>query len=325
MSRNQEPYRYQYSHGTYRRRRPEIKKRKSGKVFAFALALILALGAWFIFKPNEAVTNLANSVTKKEAKKPEPPKPVLDTTLQTKLSEWASEQDGDFGISVREITGKMRYASYQADKSFVPASTFKPFVAYMVLHNVEQGQYTLQGRTYKGNLLEYCMDRMISISDNQCAYELERLIGFPEMNEFIQSKGFKSTDLNNYDANGRMLTTDKSSTAADLAEFMWRLQKGELLNQEHTDYLIDLMKHQDWRERIPAGVPDGVEVADKPGWLANIEADMAIVYGTDSTYVLTIMSSGRTAASDLADLSTIVYEYLNPTLHDTTDQERGGR
>lgn len=309
MSR--EPYRYQYSHGTYRRKRPEPRKGTTSKILVAACVLALLVGGWFIFKPSEAVSNLTNS-TAKEEKKPEPPKPKLDKTLQAKLATWAGEQGGDFGISVREVNGTMRYASYQAETSFVPASTFKPFVAYMVLRNVEQGQYTLAGRTYKGNSLEYCMERMITISDNQCAYELERLIGFPEMNTFIQGDGFTNTDLNNYDANGRMLSTDKSSTAADLAELMWRLEKGELLNDEHTKYLLDLMKKQEWRERIPAGVPAGIEVADKPGWLGGIECDMAIVYGADSTYVLTIMSTDTTP-SDLADLSTFVYEYLHTT------------
>lgn len=321
MKKDREPYRYQYSHGTYRRKQPEPKKRGYGKVIAALLVIALLAGGWFVLKPTETISNLASNVTKKEEKKPEPPKPKLDKTLQTKLSEWANEQDGDFGISVREVTGTMRYASYQADKPYVPASTFKPFVAYIVLHNIEQGQYTLQGRTYKGNSLEYCLERMITVSDNQCAYELERLVGFPEMNTFLQAQGFANTDLNNYDANGRMLASDKSSTAADLAELMWRLQKGELLNKEHTDYLIELMKNQEWRERIPAGVPDGIEVADKPGWLPGIEADMAIVYGTNSAYVLTIVSTS-TRPSDLSDLSTLVYEYLNPEAsnRDSTNQ-----
>lgn len=321
MNRNREPYRYQYSHGVYRRNRPTPKRKRRGGLLLilFFIAAIIG-GGWFMLKPNGAASNLANSMTQKEEKKPEPPKPKLDRALQTKLTEWANQQDGDFGISVREVTGNMRFANYQADKSFVPASTFKPFVAYMVLHNVEEGQYTLQGRTYKGNSLEYCLERMITVSDNQCAYELERLIGFPEMNTFVQANGFKNTDLNNYDANGRMLATDKASTAADLAELMWRLEKGELLNKEHTEYLIGLMKNQEWRERIPAGVPDGIEVADKPGWLGGIEADMAIVYGKDSTYILTILSADATQ-SDLADLSTLVYEYLNPTRADTISEE----
>lgn len=318
MKQDHDPYRYQYSHGTYRRKRPEQKKRKNSKALFVIAALILLAGAWFVLKPNEVVGDIAKNVTKQETKKPEPPKPKLDQALQAKLSAWTNEQSGNFGISVREITGTMRYASYQADTSFVPASTFKPFVAYMVLHNIEAGQYTLAGRTYKGNSLEYCMDRMISISDNQCAYELERLIGFPEMNTFIREKGFTNTDLNNYDANGRMLATDKTTTAADATELLWRLQKGELLNPEHTKYLLDLMKNQEWRERIPAGVPDGVAVADKPGWLPGIECDMAIVYGTDSTYVLTIMSTD-TSQSDLADLSTLVYDYLNPEKTATND------
>lgn len=263
-----------------------------------------------MFKPNGTVSTIAKKVDKAVSKKPEPPKPKLDKTLEAKLSQWAASNDGNFGISVREVSGTMRYASYQANESFVPASTFKPFVAYTVLHNIEQGEYTLQASTYKGNTLQYCMERMILISDNDCAYQLERKAGFTAMDDFLHQQGFTDTNLNNYDANGRMLATDKHTTAADEAELMWRLQKGTLLNKEHSDYLIGLMKKQEWRERVPAGVPDGVEVADKPGWLTGIEADMAIVYGTKSTYIITVISTGSTKTS-LANLSTLVYDYLN--------------
>lgn len=315
------PYRYQYSYtrerqGRYtqpgRPQQAPKRKRGKGKFIAIALALLLVVGgAWFMVKPsNNPVKSLAKNVTKKVENKPEPPKPVLDQNLQSQIAAWAAKSEGDYGVAVREINGTMRYASYQADKLFTTASTFKPFVAYVILHKIEQGDLTMNSTTYKGNTISYCMQRMIHISDNECAYQLERLAGFAATDTFLHEQGYPNTNLNNYTASGQLTSADKKSTATDEARLMWNLYAGRLLNKADTDYLIDLMKNQQWRERIPAGVPAGIAVADKPGWITGIEADTGIVYGTKSTYVITIMSSG-TNPSDLADLSRLVYDHLN--------------
>src|SRR3546814_16637339 len=101
---------------------------------------------------------------------------------------------------------------------------------------------------------------------------------------------------------------------------MEQLHKGTLLNAANTAYLIDLMKNQVWRERIPAGVPTGVVVADKPGWLPGIETDMAIVYGTKRTYVITVLSSNA-KSRNLADLSSLVYDSLNTAAYTSTSSQ----
>ena len=92
---------------------------------------------------------------------------------------------------------------------------------------------------------------------------------------------------------------------------MQRLHEGELLGQREGDYLIELLKAQQWRERIPAGIPEGIEVANKPGWLYGYENDTAIVYGEQATYVIAVMSN-NSSPERLADLSATVYAYFHP-------------
>ena len=58
-----------------------------------------------------------------------------------------------------------------------------------------------------------------------------------------------------------------------------------------------------------ADLPVGRIVADKPGWLSNVQNDAAVVYGPKSTYVLVIMTNGSTT-QPLADLSKQIYDYL---------------
>jgi beta-lactamase class A len=109
---------------------------------------------------------------------------------------------------------------------------------------------------------------------------------------------------------------DKHSTAQDLATILQKLYAGSLLNSSHSQLLLSLMKQQHYRERIPAGVPSGVAVADKPGWLGPADGesgytqnDAAIIYGPKSAYLLVITTTGS-STQPLASLSQQVYNYL---------------
>lgn len=236
--------------------------------------------------------------------------PSVDTQLQTTIQTWANGQNGSYGVSVKEINGKQRTADYQMDKTFVTASTYKLFITYAILHQIERGTHSLNTPTSIGMTVQQCIDAMLIHSNNDCGYPMGQLIGWANVTTFLQQQGFQSTNINNYDSSGNTTDADKVSTPEDEADFMQRLATGKLLNKEHTELMLSRMKQQVWRERIPAGIPTSIAVADKPGWLPGINNDTAVVYGPKSTYVLSIMSTGATS-DQLAALSKIVYEYLN--------------
>lgn len=291
-----------------------MKKRlKYLLIFSF---VIVSLGvAYGIARPStKAVENnikpAAHTIPKTNIQTNTPQEPTVDTDLQNKITSWTEGQSGNFGISIQEINGKQRQASYQANKKFVTASTYKLFVTYAILKDIEQGNHTLQSQTSLGLNVSQCIDAMLIRSNNDCGYPVGKLVGWSTLNEMLAKQGFANTNIYNYDASGNTTVADKVSTAQDEANFMYKLVNGELLQQPHIDLMLSRMKKQIYRERIPAGVPGGIEVADKPGWLPGIQSDTGIVYGTKSTYVVSIMSSGTTAAQ-LASVSKLIYEYLN--------------
>ncbi len=155
-----------------------------------------------------------------------------------------------------------------------------------------------------------CIDSMLVYSDNDCSLPMGRTVGWSKIDGFLHDQGFKNTYINNYDYSGNNYNLDKLSTAKDEVDLAYRLNAGTLLNKENTEIMLSRMKRQVWRERIPAGLPAEIIVADKPGWLENIQNDTAIVYGARSTYIISIMSIGSTVTK-LADLSRVVYETLN--------------
>lgn len=240
-----------------------------------------------------------------------PPKTLtkVDFELQEKIRNWEREQNKTFAIAVRELNGQERIANTHIFDKMPTASTYKLFVAYAVLHEVEQGKMSLNKTVSSGKSVEQCLKEMIVVSDNPCGRALGFLVGWENIEKLLESKGITDTYLNNYDENDQLLTAEKTSTPRAHAVFLKLLEKGELLNKSHTDVLLGFMKDQKWRERIPAGVPSDITIADKPGWLPDMQNDAAIVYGPKSTYILVVLSSSNNHAS-LAEISGIVYEYL---------------
>ncbi|HSX05050.1 MAG TPA: serine hydrolase [Candidatus Saccharimonadales bacterium] len=244
-----------------------------------------------------------------KAAKPAPPTAHTDAQLQQLVDNWASQQPFDSSVVVQELNGQLRTASRDADTPMTTASTYKIYVAYAVLHQVEQGTYAMQTTTRTGQTVQAALQKMILQSDNDSAEGLGFLVGWDKINQLAAAAGAVHTNINNYDSTGQPTNGNKLSTAADLATMVTKLQQGTLLNVADSAMLLGLMKSQVWRERIPAGVPSGIAVADKPGWLGNVENDAGIVFGPKSTYTLVIMTNDSTTRP-LADLSKLVYSYL---------------
>jgi beta-lactamase class A len=294
-----------------------------GKSFRFllvaALSVILVAVAYHAGhnrpKPVTQATNPAatKTVTPPPSKTPATHK---DAQLQQLIDTWADQQNFHASVVATELTGAHRSASRDANTTMVTASTYKLFVAYATLHEVEQGTISLHTTTRTGQTVEAALQKMILQSDNTSAEALGFLIGWDKIDSLAASVGATHTDINNYDNAGNPTRGDKHSTAADLATIVTKLQQGTLLNTSDTQLLLRLMEKQVWRERIPAGVPSGVAVADKPGWLSPadgesgyVENDAAIVYGPKSTYLLVIMTDGG-STQPLVDLSSQIYQYL---------------
>lgn len=241
-----------------------------------------------------------------------PPKIVYDRTysqatsgLQAIIQDWESGTYGTYGVVVREIGGAGRYADFQPDRPFVPSSTYKMFIAYLILLKIQQGEITTGQTTDIGWTVHDCMEEMILHSTNPCAVSFQNMLGWEYVDSALHQAGFTNTMLNNKTGG------EKSTTVREEASFLLRLQAGQLLNQAHTDYLLGLFKRQVWRGGIPQGVPRGTTVANKVGFYNGWVHDVAIVYSPNGTYILAIMSKGG-ADPAFADLSRRVYRFFNP-------------
>lgn len=190
------------------------------------------------------------------------------------------------------------------DEKMVAASLIKLFIAGEFYTLAEQGELDVE----KFNNMP---DLMISISDNGAANSLINACTMEKINEFAKEKGYEETELNR-----RMLEwngTENYTSARDCGRMLEEVLKGEYVSGEASERILEDLRNQKRTSKIPAGVPDGIETANKTGELDNVDNDAAIIWSPSCTYILCIMSSdagGR--ISEIRKLSSMVYNAVNP-------------
>ena len=212
--------------------------------------------------------------------------------LSALLKNFATDNDGIYGISLVELSGERRRASVNAERQFTTASTYKLFVAYSTLKRVDAGEWQWSDQITGGRDLAQCFDDMIVQSDNPCAEALLQKIGFRAATNEAKSLGLNNTTFLEGDT--------PLTTSGDLAIFLATLRSGQMLSSSSRDRLLDAMSRNVYREGVPAGV-NGT-VANKVGFLGSLLHDAAIVSGPNGTYVLTVMTD-KSSWATIADLA----------------------
>lgn len=250
---------------------------KSGK----ALQEALAQGATEVriaserFTPEPTVTRHYNATSK---------------GLQALIDWWVKQNQGEHSISVTDIDGGI-VAGYNQSKTVYPASVYKMYLADVLFHKVAASAIAMDSIVLPGLTAEMCLDRMIVASDNPCAYAIGDALGWQDNDGFLQQQGFTGTSL----VNSNLYTT-----AQDSAQFMRKLQNGNLIDGDSRNKLLSMMGRQIYRGGIPAG--SSGHVANKVGHYGTYVNDAGIVYGPKRTYALAVMSKGSSYAN-IADLS----------------------
>ena len=156
---------------------------------------------------------------------------------------------------------------------------------------------------------------MITVSDNDAANSLTKMLGQGDgaagrdvVNHYCIQNGYGETSM------GRMLLEtgtdrEKYTSARDCGKFLENVYRGNL---SHAQEMLSLLKQQERTGKIPAGIPEGVETANKTGELDSVENDAAIVFAGEKPYVLCILSGNLGSTSDarqkITRLSSEIYE-----------------
>lgn len=203
-------------------------------------------------------------------------------------------------ISIRQLDGMHWSADADATDSVVSGSTFKLFVALYLFKEMDEGK-----RDWTTPILDTdtttCFDRMTIASTNPCADEWLRQFGRTNVNAYLYNRGFShATTFTHPEA--------AHTSALDLTTYMIGLEQGTLMSGTHRDRLLYSLSHHPYRYGIPTGSKG--QVWDKVGFLWDYVNDTAIVHHPKGTYVMTIMTQGKSyaaIASMTRDIERIMY------------------
>jgi beta-lactamase class A len=110
---------------------------------------------------------------------------------------------------------------------------------------------------------------------------------------------------------------NNTTTARGLANVLAAIARCDILPRPHCEEIIDILAAQEFNEMIPAGLPAGIRVAHKTGWITGIQHDGGIIMPLNSPpFVLVVLSRGqpdRAAVQRLAaDIARLTWDALGP-------------
>ncbi len=202
-------------------------------------------------------------------------------SMTPKIDRWAEDNisslPGEWSVKINFLEEEFSWQRYST-RSMPSASLIKLPVVAAFYHQVEEGEYDLTdelAETTMGELAEIALSQ----SDNDAWQALENEIGEAKINSLMLDWGMRDTSIE-----------DNTTTAEDVSLFFTKLYHGDILSVEYKEKMLTSLTDTIYETEIPAGVPEGIRVAHKVGYLEDVVSDAGIIYFPDNPYVLVIMS-----------------------------------
>ncbi|HEX3868536.1 MAG TPA: serine hydrolase [Gemmatimonadaceae bacterium] len=281
-----------------------------------------------------------------------PPRaPVLHDpvdSLRAKIMRRIEEVHGAVvGLAFHDLqTGDALYIN--ADESFHAASTMKVPVMIELYRQVDAGKlsldqgvhlvnqftsivdgspYTLDPGTDSDSSaylrvgsnvpVRELIDRMITRSSNLATNALIELVGAERANATAHMLGAKNIRVLRGVEDDKAFSAglNNTTTARDLAVLMDAIETGRAASRASCDEMRDVLLRQEFNGEIPAGLPLGMKVAHKTGFITGVLHDAAIVYPPNrKPYVLVVLTRDipdqNVARAMIADVSRLVYAHI---------------
>jgi len=274
----------------------------------------------------------------------QPPAPALEARVQKLID----ASGGEVAVVMRTLDGKAQLR-IDPDKSFHAASTMKVPIMIELFRQAEAGTLSLDeplpirnefhsivdGSVYQLGVgddsdadvykavgttltLRQLCEAMITVSSNFAANLLIERVGAANVRKTVDRLGASGMvvlrgveDQKAFDKG-----LNNTTTAAALAVLLEKIAKGQAVSRKADAEMVAILKRQKFRDAIPSGVPEGVEVAHKTGNITKIHHDAAIVYGP-RPYVLVVLVRGiqeqKVSGPLIASISKEIWDELAST------------
>lgn len=254
---------------------------------------------------------------------------VDDGTLRGVVAEALAGTQGSYGIVIKHLQTGETFVWHE-HQVFEPGSLYKLWVMGTVFAQIQNGTLTEDQEIHQdvqvlnekfkiasesAELVDGSIDftvasalkQMITISHNYAALLLTEKVRLSTVATFLEKHGLKESHTGGKDAS-------PTTTAADIALFLEKLDQGKLANETYTEAMISLLKKQQLNNKLPKYLPEDIAVAHKTGEIAAFTHDAGIVYSPTGKYIIVVLSKSDEpdlAEERIAELSKRVFNYFN--------------
>lgn len=265
-----------------------------------------------------------------------------DQKLTLKLQELVRNFQGDVGIYVQNLkTGKV--AEINADTIFPTASMIKVPIMCGVFNKAEKGEINyLEELIYRDSLLYAEEDilgsfkdgekirlskvQMLSIttSDNTASLWLQKFVGGENINEWLETNGFKNTRMNSRTA-GRQDNWKRygwgQTTPREMATLVKMIRQGKAVSPAASERMYRNMVRIYWDAGALSKIPPYVQAASKQGAVERSKSEVVLVNAPNGDYVFCIATKNQKDSRWAPDnegyllirnLSSLLWNYYEP-------------
>lgn len=258
---------------------------------------------------------------------------VHDKT-EAKLKEIVNNTKGAAGLFALDLTSGERFAINET-LLFPQASAIKIPILMEVYKQAAEGKFKLsdlrwikkEHKVGGSGILKELGDStsqlsirdlsvlMIVLSDNTATNILIDLVGMHNINGTLRALGVKQTVVQRkmIDQTASRKGSENLSTPVEAARIMEILYRGEFVNKTLCDEILSILKIPR-PGAISAGLPESIPVAFKPGGIAGVSTEWAIVYLKSRPYVVIAMENYELdgeASEMMKGVSRLLYGYYS--------------
>lgn len=234
------------------------------------------------------------------------------TALQSKLTSAIRSYRGTWSVYVKNLDTGESFAIN--NRKIYAASVIKMYAMAAAYDRISQGRFSEAS-------VSSTLKSMITVSSNDAFNTIVRKVGTSYINTWCRQNGYNDTNQghglspssNNYGlSNG---TGSNVTTVKDCGKLLESIYRGTCVSKKASVKMLNLLKQQQRRSKIPAGVPSGVTVANKTGETNDTTHDAAIVFSEGADYILCVMGNvpggAWYASSNITKISRITYDFFN--------------
>lgn len=245
----------------------------------------------------------------------DPNLPKFDAvTLESALNEVLAGCDGRWAVYAEELnSGASVFCGKDAEARdpLIGASMIKMFIMAKTYELIELGKIDVD------DVYEDMFD-MITISDNDDTNRLTQFLGGGSaaagralVTDYAARIGCPEVSHNRLmlDFNGY----ENYVSVGACAKLLRMIYEGTCVSAEASAAMLEILLAQTDRNYIPAGVPDGIDIALKGGDLPNCQGDAAIVFLEGNPYIVCIITNSTHSDFNerkIGELSALIYEAM---------------